>query len=314
MNTQKNRLLVALDGSLQASMVVDYVGETFPPEKTQIVLFHVLNMVPESLYDFESNMEKELDPVLSNAFLDERKKSIQTFMEQSKHILMEKGFSDEQIDILIESRKQGIARDILEVSRQGFTALVLGRTGVSKVKDLLIGSVASKLLNKLSEIPLIVVGKVRRNGGVIIAYDGSGSSEKAVMAVGKLLGRAMTKPIILLNIIRSLNILYMDEIQRNYPINENDWTNRHRQAIEPSMDNAVEVLVNAGIRKETIGKKILSNQVSRAESIVKEAREGGFGSIVIGRRGLSLVEAFLMGRVGNKVFQMAHDMTIWIIS
>ena len=223
-------------------------------------------------------------------------------------------FSDEQIDILIESRKQGIARDILEVSRQGFTALVLGRTGVSKVKDLLIGSVASKLLNKLSEIPLIVVGKVRRNGGVIIAYDGSGSSEKAVMAVGKLLGRAMTKPIILLNIIRSLNILYMDEIQRNYPIDENDWTNRHRQAIEPSMDNAVEVLVNAGIRKETIGKKILSNQVSRAESIVKEAREGGFGSIVIGRRGLSLVEAFLMGRVGNKVFQMAHDMTIWIIS
>lgn len=312
MSDQKNRLLVALDGSLQASGVVDYVGEMFPPETTQVVLFHVLTTVPEALYDFEKDMERELDPVAASAFIAEKKKAIGGFMDRCRQTLMEKGFSGEQVEIRIEHRKQGVARDIIAVASQGFTALVLGRTGVSRMKDLLIGSVASKLVGKVSAIPLIVVGKVRRSGGALIAYDGSEGSDKAVMAVGKLLGKS-AKPMTLLHVIRSLNILYLDEIQRNYPIDEREWTDRHREAIEPVMDRAVKSLVDAGIGPERISRKILTDQVSRAETVVKEARDGDFSSIVIGRRGLSLVEAFLLGRVGNKVFQMAHDLTVWVV-
>jgi len=34
----------------------------------------------------------------------------------------------------------------------------------------------------------------------------------------------------------------------------------------------------------------------------------------VGRRGLSRIQEFYMGRVGNKVMQMAREMAIWVVS
>lgn len=312
MNESMNRLLVALDGSEQASVVVNYVAEVFPPQKTQIVLFHVLTAVPEALYDFDQDEGIQVDPDSANAFVSEKKKKILGFLNLSKQKFMEKGFSEEQVEIVVEPLKKGVARDILAFSGEGFKALVLGRTGVSRVKDLIIGSVASKLLGKVSNIPLIVVGKENRSGGILIAYDGSEGADKAVMTVGKLLGKD-SRHITLLHVIRSLNILYLDEIQRSYPLDAHEWTEKHRETIDPILDRAMGSLAEVGINPGNISRKILTDQVSRAEAVVQEARDGEFSSIVIGRRGLSLVEEFFLGRVGKKIFQMSHDITVWVV-
>ncbi len=53
---------------------------------------------------------------------------------------------------------------------------------------------------------------------------------------------------------------------------------------------------------------------SRAGAIVEEAKRGGCGTIVMGRRGLSKVEEFFMGRVSNKVINLARDMAVWLVS
>ena len=42
-------------------------------------------------------------------------------------------------------------------------------------------------------------------------------------------------------------------------------------------------------------------------------REGGYGTIVVGRRGLSKVYEFFMGRVSDKVLHLAKDMAVWIV-
>jgi len=39
----------------------------------------------------------------------------------------------------------------------------------------------------------------------------------------------------------------------------------------------------------------------------------GFGSIVVGRRGLiSFIEAFFIGRVSSKVLNMADKLALWV--
>jgi nucleotide-binding universal stress UspA family protein len=53
---------------------------------------------------------------------------------------------------------------------------------------------------------------------------------------------------------------------------------------------------------------------SRAAVIITEALEGGYGTIVVGRRGLTNVEEFIMGRVSNKVIHMAREMAVWVVS
>ena len=45
----------------------------------------------------------------------------------------------------------------------------------------------------------------------------------------------------------------------------------------------------------------------------KEAQEGNYGTIVMGRRGLSKVHEFLMGRVTNKVLNRAEGFAVWIV-
>ena len=47
--------------------------------------------------------------------------------------------------------------------------------------------------------------------------------------------------------------------------------------------------------------------------ILQEAKEGGYGTIVMGRRGLSKVHEFLLGRVTTKVLQRAEKFAVWIV-
>lgn len=53
---------------------------------------------------------------------------------------------------------------------------------------------------------------------------------------------------------------------------------------------------------------------SRAASLYNEAEKNGYGTIVIGRRGISVVEEFFMGRVARKITQMAKNSAVWIAS
>ena len=53
---------------------------------------------------------------------------------------------------------------------------------------------------------------------------------------------------------------------------------------------------------------------TKSDAIVKEANEGGYGTIVVGRRGLSRVREFFIGRVSMKVIQLARKHAVWVVS
>ncbi|MEZ4551834.1 MAG: hypothetical protein R2874_15570 [Desulfobacterales bacterium] len=46
---------------------------------------------------------------------------------------------------------------------------------------------------------------------------------------------------------------------------------------------------------------------------MKEAEAGGYSTIVIGRRELSKVDAFFMGRIGHKVVYGGKNFTVWVV-
>lgn len=51
-----------------------------------------------------------------------------------------------------------------------------------------------------------------------------------------------------------------------------------------------------------------------AETIMAAQRQGGFGTIVVGRRGVSKAEEFLFGSVSSSIVHQATDCAIWVIS
>lgn len=52
---------------------------------------------------------------------------------------------------------------------------------------------------------------------------------------------------------------------------------------------------------------------SRSDAIVKKAQDGGYSTIVVGRRGLSQVDAFFMGRVGHEVVYGGKNFSVWVV-
>jgi nucleotide-binding universal stress UspA family protein len=80
------------------------------------------------------------------------------------------------------------------------------------------------------------------------------------------------------------------------------------------LEEAVGRLERAGLNRDRISITIRSGAASRAEAIVEEARNSGCGTIVMGRRGLSRVEEFFMGRVSKKVLQLAKWTAVWVVS
>jgi hypothetical protein len=60
--------------------------------------------------------------------------------------------------------------------------------------------------------------------------------------------------------------------------------------------------------------KIITGVASRAAAIYEEALRGGYGTIVAGRKGISRVEEFNMGRVTSKLLQLAKGLAVWIVA
>ena len=85
-------------------------------------------------------------------------------------------------------------------------------------------------------------------------------------------------------------------------------------AAKTLLGKAVDRLEKAGLDRDRISTKIRSREPSRASAIVDEARKGGYGTIVVGRRGLSRWEEFFMGRVSKKILQLANWNAVWVVS
>jgi len=52
---------------------------------------------------------------------------------------------------------------------------------------------------------------------------------------------------------------------------------------------------------------------SRAAEILATAREGNYGTVIMGRRGISAGREFILGRVTTKVLNGAEGLAVWIV-
>jgi nucleotide-binding universal stress UspA family protein len=304
MGKYKRRILLAVDGSDQAFEAVRYTSQLFPPNRLEVVLFHVMSKIPESFWDIEKNptFRHQLAPVA--AWATQQQTAMQEFMEKSRQLFVEQGFPEEAVSIKSQERQVGIARDIAREAQKEYDLVVVGRWGVSKLKDLVWGSIANKLVGHLIHIPLCVVGGAPEAGKILVAVDTSEEAMATVDYLGTMVD-ASDWGITLFHVIRGLYFV---------PPESGEILQDIEGAVETFLEQAVARLEKAGLRPDQISTKTISGVASRAKAIVEEAKDSGCGTIVVGRRGLSRVEEFFMGRVSKKVMQLAQEMAVWVVS
>ena len=311
------KILVALDGSRASLDVVSYLSHMLAPKESEVVLFNVAPSKPESFWDIEQ------DPGISPLAIwsERRMRSLKRFMDQSRDVFLTAGFGEGNVSIAIRDRTVGIARDIIREARKGYDAVVFGRVGSNPITRLVIGSVAEKLLASLEDIPVWLVAKTIKNRKVLIAMDSSACSMRCVEYAGKMLSNTDAE-FMLFHVLRNYDFRLMEdqddivtelEISRWFQITDEELA-KARLGMQDAMTEARRLLEHVGVVPERVSTKIMSGMATRGGTIAAQALLGGYGTVVIGRRGLSEAREFNMGRVCRKVVHLAGDTAVWVVS
>ena len=152
------KVLVAIDDSENAMRAVEFIANSFAKD-SKITLF---NVIPDTAALCEMN-SPELTPYFKSqqssfCVLEEKKKElVNQAVQKARNILMDAGFDENNITVKSEVKKSGVARDIVKEAESGYNVIVMGRRGVSGIRDFILGSVSQKVFNLAKDISVLVV-------------------------------------------------------------------------------------------------------------------------------------------------------------
>lgn len=155
----EKKILVAFDDSENAMRGVHFVTQSFTPDH-KVTLFSV---IPDTAAACEM-----FSPELTTYFLSQRevfcsmqdKKTelINEAQSRAKELLLKAGFPEDNISARVVPQKRGVARDIIDEAETGYDIIVIGRRGLSAIKEFLLGSVSQKVIHSAGEISVVLVG------------------------------------------------------------------------------------------------------------------------------------------------------------
>ncbi len=282
MNQHKSqRLLVPVDLSEHSGRAIQfagYIGACFGPVLTGITLLYV---APVSFLgrhmaniDFRAEDLAQSEPLrkLRNQYVEDE---IKPFMDVGEKMIREAGVKAAVEKLVVDGDP---AQEILRIAEEGgFTGIVMGWRGVSELKGLFLGSVASKVLGHATCNVLVVESESRLEiKNILVATDGSKYSEAAARGainLAKCVGAELT-----------VISVAPHELGEEFSAAEEDVK-------KIKEDAAKEGLIVLGL---TVAGKPY-------ERIVAVSRERNVDLIVVGSHGRTGLERLIMGSVAERV-------------
>lgn len=313
MKQTSKKMLLAVDGTAESLAVVKYVSESFYPAGVEICVYHVISKVPEVFWDLghDSEWSEQIEAI--RGYEQKQEEMVTAFVKDAEEILLKAGHKPGNVTTRIEAKHEGVARDILaEAKRGGYDVMVIGRGQVGSLPNMPLGSVATKILSAAAAPSICLVGGKPSSDKVLVALDASPDALNAVSHAGQLFNRG-DNAITLFHAIRGIAVsgkgmedIFPDAYRKRL-------LEDAEQGIRTVFEKAETLLKNYDIAPARISTKIVTSVTSRAEAVASEAKSGGYGTIVAGRRGHSRVADFSMGRVTNKLIQLAKGQCLCIV-
>jgi nucleotide-binding universal stress UspA family protein len=155
---------------------------------------------------------------------------------------------------------------------------------------------------------------------ILIAMDSSAEAWSAVEYVAKTFGKTPEVQVTLLHILSGPPPALWDQ---GYMVTEKEkeslqrlvanWKAEQEKQWQIPAGKAYGRLTQAGIPKDAVTNKFKHKYHDVAEDILDEAETEGLNTIVMGRRGLGMAKALLLGSVTNKVVQKAKGCAVTVV-
>lgn len=160
------RFLIALDGTIASLHIVRYFcrllggGSNF-----HVTLFHVLPSVSPNLLKKEDvkrieRIHKE-NPHLDGYFWsDEDEARMETLFREAREMLIAAGMPPDHISVRFQVQSTETAVVILkEAEALGCSTIIMGRRGIGRVKEFILGSVSSSVVKMARDVNLWIVSE-----------------------------------------------------------------------------------------------------------------------------------------------------------
>jgi len=315
-------LLIAVDGSKPSLKAVDYaVHVTRIIHETHFNLVSVLPAIPPIL-QAEAKTDGAMNLRLKKMEAANRRRAEEILDAARKH-LMEHGVDETRILTRVRPRISGLAKDIINEAEMGrFDGLVVGRRGLTRTQEVFMGSVSNQLIQHAANVPLWIIDGDIVDPKLIVAVDGSTASLRAVDHVAFMLGDNPEARVAFLHVspmFQNYCPINLDEfksewegIEQDVELMEEAFIREDHACSDDFMDRAVQVLKQAGFSQDRISIERRENALGVGRTIVNTARELGYGTIVIGRRGMG--KSSFLGSVSDRVIRRAENMAIWLVN
>ena len=144
---------------------------------------------------------------------------------------------------------------------------------------------------------------------VLIAVDDTPTSDRGLEYAGHILGRLEGVTICLLHIFPEPP---PDYYTRGGSLE--DYRGEQETRAEKLLDRARELLTGCGISEDNLSRDIrMAEQATISQTILAVQEERKFGTIVVGKRGVSKAEEFLFGSISNALVHHTRDCTVWVV-
>jgi nucleotide-binding universal stress UspA family protein len=154
---------------------------------------------------------------------------------------------------------------------------------------------------------------------ILIPYDGSPSAQKALEWVAHLV-RAGGDDVEQVTLLRVIGGGYLARHIQNVDlrVTRMDQVNAWRRVRQQHLDDVILPRLEEGKRSlqkngvaVPIETRVAEGRIG--EEIIRVANEGGYTTIVMGRRGLSPIKGLLLGSVTRQVLSLARKMTVFVV-
>ncbi len=143
---------------------------------------------------------------------------------------------------------------------------------------------------------------------VLIGVDDTATSLRAVQYAGHVLGEVPEARCCLLHVYPSPP---PDYYRNGATLAQ--WQAERQERGRKIVAKATAVLQEAGIPASAITTDLRMADTTLSQTILQVQDEGAYGTVVVGRRGLSKAEEFLFGSISSALVHHCEGCTIWVV-
>ena len=151
---KSKRVLIGIDSSDNALRAVDHAGFMLAGTDCRTTLFHSLRQ----LRRFVPLEACEAAPEIEALWRQKTSERVAPYLDRAREMLLKAGLKETQISIKVVEGSRSAASDILQEARSSRCGtIVLGRRGLTGLKELIMGSVTAKVLQASADLAVWIV-------------------------------------------------------------------------------------------------------------------------------------------------------------